>query len=1055
MLDTSNDRIAHGGELDCQSAVQKITLPAAVRSEPTCVMAAEHCVGELSWDAVVERAAPWVQGAREAQRHNFLGMEALLAEYPLDSASGLSLMRLSEALLRVPDRATASVLAADQLRRGFSEPDWRQENTRSLITPMLRMAAQWLPDPKSTTPRQTLGARSVLHAATQAVRFMGHQFILGETIEQAQKRAASQHRLSSNWRFSFDMLGESARCLEDAERYYEAYQRVLTQLRRQEQKGGPVERDGLSIKLSALEPRLEAVQLDILLPRLLPKLVRLTKMAAEARVGLTIDAEESERLELTLQILAALLAAIADDADCAGWAGLGIAIQAYQTRALEAVDVAIVLAQEFQRPLMLRLVKGAYWDSEVKRAQELGLPGYPVYTRKRHTDVSYLACARKMLAAASAGHIFAQFATHNATTISAILLMAEGLPQSAFELQKLHGMGDAVYAEVLAAESVPVRVYAPVGTHRDLLAYLVRRLLENGANSSFVHQLAQKRVPLSALLANPFFGDNDSPLPLPAEIYGEIAGVQRRNPCGVDGSEGNQRSALLQAWRDLTPRKSRTEDPCDVIPERMRKLQEAQQRWNSLPLAERCACLLRAADLLETERNAFAALVVWEGHKSWIDAVAEVRETIDYCRYYGLLAQEQLAERSLPGPTGESNVLRMEGRGSMVCISPWNFPLAIFAGQLLAAIVCGNTVAVKPAEQTPAVAEAFVSLLQRAGVPADVVDLFHGPGPSLGAGLVRAAGVAGVLFTGSTGVAKQIQRSLAMSDGPIVPLLAETGGINAMIVDSTALPEQVVDHVLLSTFRSAGQRCSALRLLFVQDDIADGLLHMLAGAMALLRIGEPEDFASDVGPVIDINAQKRIVAQTQRLESQGGKLLARSPWPSSASISDDGIAAVMRDSLGRALHFIAPSLYVVTPEQILVEEIFGPVLQVVRWSGSWEDVVQQINAFGYGLTLGIQTRIDSRAERISRLARIGNIYINRGMTGAVVGVQPFGGEGLSGTGPKAGGPHFLSRLCQEKSISINTAAAGGMRVCSASQGGDKTGYFDWFPVLRSRAAVPL
>lgn len=1027
MLDRSNDRIAPNEGLNCQSVARKISLPLAVRPEQDCVMAVQRYLEDLSWDAVVERSAPWIQGARESQRHNFLGMEALLAEYPLDSASGLALMRLSEALLRVPDRATAGVLAADQLRRGFSEQDWRQDNTRSLITPMLRMAAQWLPDPtQGSSPKQTLRARSILHAATQAVRFIGHQFVLGETIEQAQKRAANQRRLSDNWRFSFDMLGESARCQEDAERYYQAYQNVLGQLRLQEHKGGPIERDGLSIKLSALEPRLEAVQLEILLPRLLPKLVQLAKMAAGARVGLTIDAEECERLELTLQILETLLGAIADDADCADWTGLGIAIQAYQTRALDTVDAAISLAQQFQRPLMLRLVKGAYWDSEIKRAQELGLTGYPVYTRKRHTDLSYLACARKMLAAASEGHIFAQFATHNATTIAAILLMAEGLPQGVFELQKLHGMGDAIYAEVLASESLPVRVYAPVGIHRDLLAYLVRRLLENGANSSFVHQLAQKRVPLSALLANPFLGDSDSPLPLPAEIYGEIAGAQRPNPIGVDVSEESQRSALMQAWRhELPPQKTRKEDPCDTIPERMRKLQEAQQRWNSLPLAERCACLLRAADLLEAQRDSFTALVVWEGHKSWVDAIAEVRETIDYCRYYGLLAQEQLADRRLPGPTGESNGLRMEGRGSMVCISPWNFPLAIFAGQLLAAIVCGNSVAVKPAEQTPAIAEAFVALLQRAGVPTGVVDLFHGPGRSLGAELVRATGVAGVLFTGSTGVAKQIQRSLAASEGPIVPLVAETGGLNAMIVDSTALPEQVVDHVLLSAFRSAGQRCSALRLLFVQDDIADGLVQMLAGAMALLQIGPPEDFASDVGPVIDVTAQKRILAQIQRLELQGGKLLARSPWPSSANITDNGSAAIMRDSLGRVLHFIAPSLYIVTPDQILAEEIFGPILQVVRWSGSWEDVVEQINTFGYGLTLGIQTRIDRRAEGISRLARIGNIYVNRGMTGAVVGVQPFGGAGLSGTGPKAGGPHFLARLCQEKSISINTAAAGG------------------------------
>ncbi|MEY2340761.1 L-glutamate gamma-semialdehyde dehydrogenase [Acidithiobacillus sp. IBUN Pt1247-S3] len=1001
-------------------------LPPAVRDEAACVKQVLARVGTLPWDAVVELAAPWIQAARDSQRYNSFSMESLLSEYPLDSASGLALMRLSEALLRVPDRDTAAALAADQLRRGFSNQSGPKKFGESLITPMLRMAAQWLPDPDhGSISKQTLRARSVVNAATQAVRFLGGQFILGETIEQAQKRATTQRRYSGTWRYSFDMLGESARCDDDAERYDEAYQRVLARLARQEQKGGPRERDGLSIKLSALEPRLEAVQIDFFLPRLLPKLVQLAKAAAGARVGLTIDAEENERLGLSLTVMEALLGAIADDSDCAGWDGLGMAIQAYQTRAIEMVDAAIALAQKFARPLMLRLVKGAYWDSEIKRAQELGLHGYPVYTRKHHSDLSYLACARTMLAASAEGHIYAQFATHNATTIAAVLLMAEGVPQASFELQKLHGMGDSIYAEVLASKTIPVRIYAPVGVHRDLLAYLVRRLLENGANSSFVHQLANPQMPLSALLANPFLSERESPLPMPVDIYGEIAGQQRPNPFGIDPAEADQRATLLQAWKDLPMQNPKRMESRDTIPGRMQKLQEGFQLWNQQPLRERCACLLRAGDLLEQERDAFAARVVWEGHKSWVDAVAEVREAIDYCRYYGLMAQEQLVDQELPGPTGESNTLRMSGRGSMVCISPWNFPLAIFAGQLLAALVCGNSVAVKPAEQTSIVAEAFIALLQRAGVPAQAIDLFHGPGRSLGSDLVRAPEVAGVLFTGSTGVGKQIQRSLAANDGPIVPLIAETGGLNAMIVDSTALPEQVVDHVVLSAFRSAGQRCSALRMLFVQEDIADELIKMLSGAMALLQIGAPEDFATDVGPVIDDTAQERILTQLKRLEAKGGRLLARSPWPEHAKFGGNEASAAMRDSLGRELYFVAPSLYAVSHEQILAEEIFGPVLQVVRWSGSWENVVEQINAFGYGLTLGIQTRIDSRAQRIYRAAHVGNIYVNRGMTGAVVGVQPFGGTGLSGTGPKAGGPHFLARLCQEQSVSINTAAAGG------------------------------
>jgi len=1022
---TDSDNCAMANRLAAQPVLR---LPPAVRSEQRCVSEALERLGEISWDAVVELAAPWISAAREAQKHHSLSMESLLAEYPLDSASGLALMRLSEALLRVPDRATVAALAADQLRRGFSTLSTSLENGRSLITPMLRMAAQWLPDPsQGPLAKQTLRARTIVNAATQAVRFLGHQFILGETIEQALVRADHKRKQSQVWRFSFDMLGESARCNRDAERYLLAYQQVLERLAQKNEKGGPRERDGLSIKLSALEPRFEAVQRDLILPRLLPKLVHLAKLAAQARVGLTIDAEESERLELNLETLEALLAALAEEPDCTDWEGLGVAVQAYQTRALETVDAVIALARRFQRPLMLRLVKGAYWDAEIKRAQELGLSGYPVYTRKHHSDLSYLACARSMLDASAEGLIFAQFATHNATTIAAILLMAEDLPRASFELQKLHGMGDSVYAEVLQKRNIPVRVYAPVGIHRDLLAYLVRRLLENGANSSFVHQLANPKTPLSALLANPFLADRESSLPFPVDIYGELAGRARRNPLGIDVAEEGQRSALLRAWTALPKPHSQVADHDATIPARMRALQEGFTRWNERALPERCACLLRAGDLLEQARDEFVARIVWEGHKSWVDATAEVREAIDYCRYYALLAEEQLADQALPGPTGEANTLRMTGRGCMLCISPWNFPLAIFAGQLLAALVCGNSVAVKPAEQTSQVAKDFVELLWRAGVPRDAIDLFHGPGHSLGAELVRAPEVAGVLFTGSTGVGKQIQRSLAASDGAIVPLVAETGGLNAMIVDATALPEQVVDHVVLSAFRSAGQRCSALRILFVQEEIADELEEMLAGAMALLQIGAPEDFATDVGPVIDQRAQKHIISQLQKLTERGGRLLARTPWPQAVVMGDPPVSAgaSLTDSLGRALHYIAPSLYAVTSEQLLAEEIFGPVLQLVRWSGSWQAVVEQINSYGYGLTLGVQTRIDSRAQTITRSARIGNIYVNRGMTGAVVGVQPFGGMGLSGTGPKAGGPHFLPRLCQEQSISINTAAAGG------------------------------
>ncbi|MHB1692203.1 MAG: proline dehydrogenase family protein, partial [Thiomonas sp.] len=825
----------------------------------------------------------------------------------------------------------------------------------------------------------------------------------------------------------------------------------------------------------------------------------------------TLDAEESERLELQLDLLDALAARLAAEPSTATWGGLGLAVQAYQTRAPEAVSAVIAIARRHRMRLMVRLVKGAYWDAEIKRAQELGLAGYPVFSHKHHTDASYLACARIMLDAAAASDrpqaaalhqpppegdvktwggpafshdapIYPQFATHNAGTIAAVLHLAAQRPTARFELQRLHGMGEGIYREVLNNKALRCRVYAPVGEHRDLLAYLVRRLLENGANSSFVHLLADTSVPAQELLHDPLWLADRSTLPAPRNLYGLLHGEPRPNPLGFDVADAPAREPVLAAARAL-PLPAVAEAGAEAVESAMRTLHAAWPAWNATPLPERCAVLLRAADLLEQRRDAFIALMQREAHKTLGDALSEVREATDFCRYYALQARHLLAEQELPGPTGERNALRSNGRGVFVCISPWNFPLAIFAGQVLAALVAGNSVAAKPAEQTPATAQAFVNLLAEAGLPRQVLALLHGPGETVGAALVAHPLTAGVAFTGSTAVARSINRALAAKDGPIAPLIAETGGVNAMIVDSTALPEQVVDAVVSSAFRSAGQRCSALRLLCVQDDVADAMLAMLAGAMHELRIGPACDFATDVPPVIDADAWKGLRAQTERLQ-RDARLLARTPWPcdmleaartapptdlphAMAEESSTLRTDAMRIELGslptggegwggelanpiqaalalripedaplpgaqpaaRTLHFIAPSLFDiggVVGVAKAKDEIFGPVLQVVRWkAGELDALIDAINALGYGLTLGVQTRIDGRALRIAERARCGNVYVNRNMIGAVVGVQPFGGEGLSGTGPKAGGPHYLPRFCSEQTLTINTAAAGG------------------------------
>jgi len=954
--------------------------------------------GALSWPAAAQGAKPWVQAVRDTPAP-FWAMESLLREYPISSAEGLALMRLAEALLRVPDAETAIALTADQLGKAefdAKSSDGPHRMLASLSASAIAMSKKFLPDADGATGLlKRLGAQTVVAATVRAIQLLGRQFVLGRSIDEAMAEADDQRRQHPLLRFSYDMLGEGARTEADAQRYLASYRHAIARIAAGRRAVGPEASDGISIKLSALFSRYEDAQRGRVFAELLPRVWELVEAAARADMNLTIDAEETDRLELSLDVFEALAARIAQTYP--QWRGFGLAVQAYQTRALQVVDEVARIARQYHLRFMVRLVKGAYWDGEIKRAQELGLVGYPVFTHKHHTDISYLACARALIGHADV--IYPQFATHNAGTIAAILQMARAT-NAKFEMQRLHGMGEGVYREVMADAAVPVRVYAPVGEHRDLLAYLVRRLLENGANSSFVHQLADPSVNADMLLASPLVPAPQPGLPMPAALYGT-----RVNSTGADLACLAQREPLERAIAAtrIEPVQEATKADREAALER---LQQAFPRWNAVPLAERAAVLRRAADALDARLPEFCGLLVKEAHKTLADCVAEVREAVDFCRYYADQAEQRLAPQTLPGPTGEHNELRLHGRGVFVCISPWNFPLAIFAGQVVAALVAGNTVAAKPAEQTPAIAQRFVALLHAAGVPAEALVLLHGPGETVGAALVADARTAGVCFTGSTAVAKLINRTLAAKDGAIVPLIAETGGINAMVVDSTALPEQVVDAVVQSAFRSAGQRCSALRLMVVHEGVADGVIEMVRGALAELQVGDPAQLATDVGPVIDGEAFDGLRANIERLKREA-RLVGEAPLKAALP------------------HLVAPVAFELNSIADVKQEIFGPVLHIVRWRGDVDAVIGQINALGYGLTLGIQTRIDSRALRLAHAARIGNVYVNRNMIGAVVGVQPFGGEGLSGTGPKAGGPHYLYRFCAEQTLTINTAAAGG------------------------------
>jgi RHH-type transcriptional regulator, proline utilization regulon repressor / proline dehydrogenase / delta 1-pyrroline-5-carboxylate dehydrogenase len=1008
-------------------------LPSPYRPELAIV---ERCLaslqGALDWGAAAQQATPWVQAVRD-HPPPFWAMESLLKEYPLSSAEGLALMRLAEALLRVPDVETAIALTTDQLGRAAFDGSGDAVLAR-LSSAAIAMSKHFLPHDAQTQPGLVakLGARTVVAATLRAVALLGKQFVLGETIEAAQATARKTPELT----YSYDMLGEGARTAKDAHHYLESYIQAIysiaayaikqratghngTQNTRSAQLDDALyNADGISIKLSALHPRYEVAQQARVMAELVPRVWGLCELAAQANINLTIDAEEVERLELSLDVFEALAEKIA--AQYPQWHGFGLALQAYQTRAMDVVEHVAQLARKHGIRLMCRLAKGAYWDAEIKRAQELGLAYYPVFTHKQHTDVSYLACARALLAHSDV--IYPQFATHNAGTIAAILQMARAVPLAPrggpsaldhgvqFELQRLHGMGEGIYREVLKNPHIRLRVYAPVGAHRDLLAYLVRRLLENGANSSFVHQLSDASVDVAQLLASPLQLHRQQALPQPAQLYG----AARKNSAGVDVTCPLQRAPLLAALADAAV-PTVPEFDVKLASKAMEYSVSSYQIWSMLAVTQRAHILRAAADTLENQLPRFCALLVKEAFKTWADSVAEVREAVDFLRYYAQQAEQLMQPLSLPGITGESNTLRLTPRGVWVCISPWNFPLAIFMGQVAAALATGNTVLAKPAEQTPGVAHEAVQLLhaalRSAGVNDEVaqgaVQLCHGPGETVGAALVALPGIAGVVFTGSTQVASIINRALAAKDGPITPLIAETGGINTMLVDSSALPEQVCDAVIHSAFKSAGQRCSALRLLCVHGSIADRVIEMIAGAAQELVCGDSADLATDVPRVIDQEAFNNIQNHLQRLNREQKPMLV----------------PVARAQA--ATYLIAPHLFEVAHIADVQAEIFGPVLQVVRYSGDPAQVIAQINALGYGLTLGIQTRIDSRARALAGAAQIGNVYINRNMIGAVVGLQPFGGQGLSGTGPKAGGPHYLLRFCAEQTVTVNTAAAGG------------------------------
>jgi len=972
------------------------------------------------------------------------GIEALMMHYDLSTEEGIILMCIAEALLRIPDKQTEDLLIQDKLTSAHWEEHLGTSESAfvNLATWGLALTGKVLRIDDKAGHIKSLwkgmirrsGEPVIRQAVRESIKVMSQHFVLGRNIDEAVKRSVEFRE--QGYCFSFDMLGEVARTQADADRYFDAYKKAIKALGVASVPHDIILGPSISVKLSALYPRYEFARQETAIPFLTERLKDLSQCAKQSGMSLTVDAEEADRLEMSLIIIENVFS----DPEFSEWEGLGLAVQAYQKRAYPVIETLIDLARRLRRRLQVRLTKGAYWDTEIKLSQVGGFDEYPVFTRKTSTDVAYLACAKLLLSAQDA--IYPQFATHNAQSIAAILHMMDDVQSFDFEFQKLQGMGTSLHDQIIDKSrwGARCRVYAPVGSHEDLLPYLVRRLLENGANSSFVNRISDSSISIDEIIADPIahtqsLKEIPNPnIPLPKAIYGEA----RLNSMGIDLShhdalqvlEKSMMAADTKEWESapfLSPIKSSDKavpiyNPADKqvvgrcleattedVDSALEKSVKAFQEWEDLGVEKRADILLKAAELLEAHRSELMVIAVREAGKVIPDALSEVREATDFCRYYAESARETMASKTLNGPTGESNTLRMHARGPMLCISPWNFPIAIFTGQIAAALVTGNTVIAKPAEQTPLVAASVVKIFYEAGVPRDVLQLLPGRGEVVGRALVEDPRVCGVIFTGSTETAKLIQKGLAERSGPIVPLIAETGGINAMIVDSTALPEQLIADVIASAFGSAGQRCSALRVLCIQEDIADDVITMLKGAMQEMVVGDPMHLFTDVGPVIDEEAAKRLELHAKDLE-QTAKLIYRVPLPDNTQSGT----------------FVAPQAYELSDLSALREEFFGPILHVLRYHRKDLDkVIDGINAFGYGLTFGIESRINKTVDYIQKRIKAGNIYVNRNMIGAVVGMQPFGGGRLSGTGPKAGGPHYLQRLCTESCLSIDTTAAGG------------------------------
>ncbi|NRD30744.1 bifunctional proline dehydrogenase/L-glutamate gamma-semialdehyde dehydrogenase PutA [Shewanella sp. DC2-4] len=997
-------------------------------------------------ERVTRRAHELVNKVRQFEKKGLMvGIDAFLQQYSLETQEGIILMCLAEALLRIPDAATADALIEDKL----SGAKWDEHMSKS--DSVLVNASTWglmltgkivsLDKKLDGTPSSLLsrlvnrlGEPVIRQAMMAAMKIMGKQFVLGRNMKEALKNSEDKRKLG--YTHSYDMLGEAALTRKDAEKYYTDYANAITELGAQSYNENESPRPTISIKLSALHPRYEVANEDRVLTELYDTVIRLIKLARGLNIGISIDAEEVDRLELSLKLFQKLFNSEATK----GWGLLGIVVQAYSKRALPVLVWLTRLAKNQGDEIPVRLVKGAYWDSELKWAQQAGEAAYPLYTRKAGTDVSYLACARYLLSDATRGAIYPQFASHNAQTVAAISDMAGDRNH---EFQRLHGMGQELYDTILAeAGAKAVRIYAPIGAHKDLLPYLVRRLLENGANTSFVHKLVDPKTPIESLVVHPLTTLTgyktlaNNRIVLPADIFGS----ERKNSKGLNMniiSESEPFFAALEQFKNtqwqagplvngktLTGEHKTIVSPYDTtqtvgqvafadkaaIEAAVASAEAAFTSWARTPVETRASALQKLADLLEENREELIALCTREAGKSIQDGIDEVREAVDFCRYYAVQAKKMMAKPELlPGPTGELNELFLQGRGVFVCISPWNFPLAIFLGQVSAALAAGNTVIAKPAEQTSIIGYRAVQLAHQAGIPVEVLQFLPGTGATVGSAITADERIGGVCFTGSTGTAKLINRTLANREGAIIPLIAETGGQNAMVVDSTSQPEQVVNDVVSSSFTSAGQRCSALRVLFLQEDIADRVIEVLQGAMDELVIGNPSSIKTDVGPVIDATAKANLDAHIDHIK-QVGKLIKQMPLPAG---TENG-------------HFVSPTAVEINSIKVLEKEHFGPILHVIRYKAAdLGKVIDEINSTGFGLTLGIHSRNEGHALEVADKVNVGNVYINRNQIGAVVGVQPFGGQGLSGTGPKAGGPHYLTRFVTEKTRTNNITAIGG------------------------------